>query len=142
LPNVLVSMDNIDRRPSRLDLPLRPQPPRPSGIALWRPDIVLAERLPSTIGSPAVVVAEPRLRPEAIRARLEATQSVLASAAEAEQTLRARVAAAEARAQAANSERERVTAVMEAYRVTAALETALGLTVRRAHALLGERGVR
>lgn len=125
-----------------LDLPKRPQPPRSSGIALWRPDIVLAERLEPAATLTRIVVAEPGLRPEAVLARLEATQSVLASAAEAGQTLGARAAAAEARALAAGSERERIAAVIEAYRVTAALEGVLGWTVRRARGLLNERGVR
>ena len=135
-------MDSIDRKAPALDLPLRPQPPRPSGITLWRPDIVLAERVASSAGPASIVIAEPRLRPEAVRARLEATQSVLASAAEAGQTLGARVAAAEARAVAASSDRERIAAVLEAYRVTAALETVLGQAVRQARALLDERGPR
>jgi hypothetical protein len=135
-------MDTIDRKAPALDLPLRPEPPRASGITLWRPDIVLAECAASSTGPTSIVLAEPRLRPEAVRARLEATQCVLASAAEAGQTLGARVAAAEARAVAASSERERVAAVLEAYRVIAALETVLGLTIRQARALLDERGPR
>ena len=130
----------MDRRPLGLDRPSRPEPPRPSGVALWRPQIVLAGRTASTTGSPSIVLADPRLRPEAVQARLEATQSVLASVVEAGHALG--VGAAAARSLAANSDRERLAAVMEAYRVTAALEAVLGQAVRRARALLEERGAR
>jgi hypothetical protein len=130
----------MDPRPLGLDRPPKLEPPRPSGVALWRPRIVLARHAQSTNGSPSIVLADPRLRPEAIQARLEATQSVLASVVEAEHALR--LSAAAARSLAANSDRERVVAVMEAYRVTAALEAVLGRAVRRARALLENRGAR
>ena len=133
-------MDNMDRRPLGLDRPLRPEPPRPAGVTLWRPLIVLAGRAAPATSTPSIVLADPRLRPEAVRARLEATQSVLASVARAGQTLGVTVAAT--RGMTASSDRERVAAVMETYRVSAALEAVLGRTVRRARALLEERAVR
>jgi hypothetical protein len=135
-------MDSMDRNPLTLDQPPGPQPARRSGITLWRPDIVLVEAVAPTAEPTLVVLGEPHLRPEAVRARLEATQSLLASAAEAGQTLGARATAAGARALAAGSDRARVAAVIEAYRVTAALETVLGQTVRQARRLLEERGMR
>jgi hypothetical protein len=135
-------MDSIDRNSLTLDQPRGPQPARRSSITLWRPDIILVETVAPTAGPTLVVLAEPHLRPEAVQARLEATQSVLASAGEAGQTLGARATAAGARALAAGSDRERIAAVIEAYRVTAALETVLGQTVRQASRLLEERGMR
>ena len=137
---MLCVMDSMGHRPLGLDRPARPEPARPAGVALWRPQIVLPGRAASVTGTPSIVLPDPRLRPEAVRARLEATQSVLASVAQAGQALR--ISSAAERALTASSDRERIAAVIETYRVSAALEAVLGRTVRRARALLEERGIR
>ena len=91
---------------------------------------------------PRVVVAEPGLRPAAIRAQNESGTSILASLAEAQRALGARAAAAEARAFSAPTDQRRVTAVMESYRIHAALDEVLQRTLQRARALLEQRGLR
>jgi hypothetical protein len=91
---------------------------------------------------PRIVIAEPALRPDAVRAQLEATQTLMSSVAEAQHALGVRAAAAETRAAAAGSEGERVAAVMEAYRIHAELDGVLRRTLQRAGALLEERGLR
>lgn len=125
-----------------LDLPGQAPRPRASGITLWRPGIVLPNAAPAAIRSSRVVVAEPATRPDAVRAQLEATQSLLSSMAEAQMALGARAAAAERRAATAGSPGLRVAAVMEAYRIQAELDGILRKTLRRAQALLEERGLR
>jgi hypothetical protein len=125
-----------------LDLPGQAVRPRASGITLWRPDILLAKATRPDPARLRVVVAEPSLRPAAVQAQNEAGQSVLASIAEAGRALEARAAAAEAGAIAAPTEQGRVTAVIEAYRLQAALDEVLQRTLSRARALLEERGLR
>lgn len=136
-------MDSLNPRPTpAIDLPGQAVRPRASGITLWRPDIVLAKSPHPDLAPPRVVVAEPALRPAAVQAQNEAGQSVLASLAEARRVLGGRAAAAEARAQGAPTERGRVTAMMEAYRIHAALDDVLQRTLRGARALLEQRGLR
>lgn len=124
-----------------LDLPNQAVRPRASGIALWRPAIVLAKTGRPESAPPRVVVAEPGLRPAAIRAQNEAGTSILASLAETQRALEAR-AAAEARVFSAPTEQRRVTAVIESYRIHAALDGMLQRTLQRARALLEQRGLR
>ncbi|HET9489544.1 MAG TPA: hypothetical protein VFR64_07305 [Methylomirabilota bacterium] len=124
-----------------LHLPGEAPRPRASGITLWRPGIVLPDAF-ATARSPRVVVAEPTTRPDAVRAQLEATQSLLSSMAEAQMALGARAAAAERRAATAGSPGLRVAAVVEAYRIHAELDGILRRTLQRAQALLEERGLR
>ncbi len=62
--------------------------------------------------------------------------------AEAQYALGVRAAAAETRAARAGSAGERVAAVIEAYRIRAALDGVLRKTLQRAGALLEERGLR
>ncbi len=126
---------------TQLDLPRQTLKPRASGLALWRPDIVLAKR-GALDAAHRVVLAEPALRPEAVRAHIDATRSVLASIAEARHALGDHAAAVEAGVQAGASERERVAAVVEAYRIQGALDEVLQRTLRRARALLDEQGRR
>ncbi|MGH7308550.1 MAG: hypothetical protein ACREK6_07635 [Candidatus Rokuibacteriota bacterium] len=116
--------------------------PRASSIALWRPQIVIPSAAVTAVTSAHVVVAEPALRPDAVRAQIEATQSLLSSVAEAQIALGARAAAADARVATAGSPGERVAAVMESYRVHAQLDNVLRETIRRTGALLEERGLR
>jgi hypothetical protein len=127
-----------------LEVPRRPSKPPTSGIALWRPEIVLPSTALTTI-RPRIVIAEPGLRPEAVRAQIEATQTLLSSTAETQYALGVRAAAAETRAATTDSAGERVAAVIEAYRIQAALDGVLRKTLQRAGALLEEleeRGLR
>lgn len=125
-----------------LDLPNRAVKRRASGVTVWRPEIVLAKAGGPDPAPLRVVVAEPALRPAAIRAQNEAGTSTLASLAEAQWALGARAAAAEARALGAPTEQGRVTAVIEAYQIHAALDGVLQRTLHRARALLEQRGRR
>jgi hypothetical protein len=89
-----------------------------------------------------VLIAEPGLRPEAMRAQMDAARSALASLAEAREVLRARADAAEARAVTATTERERVAAMFDTYRVKTALDDILRTTFQRVSGLMEERGLR
>lgn len=137
-------MDLTSTRPWQpvLDLPRQPPRPRASGLTLWRPEIVFPSAASTAVRSARVVVAEPALRPDAVRAQIEATQSLLSSVAEAQFALGVRAAAAETRAAMAGSPGERVAAAMEAYRIHAELDNVLRKTLLRAGALLEERGLR
>lgn len=114
---------------------------RSSGITLWRPEIivpggvVMAER-------PRVMIAEPAQRPDAVRAQIDATRSLLSSLADVREKLADRAATAEAQELTAGSERKRVAAMIETYRVKSALEDVLQGTLRQMSALMGERGRR
>jgi hypothetical protein len=111
-------------------------------ITPWRPDIVLATTIASAFPRPAVVVAEPGARPEAVEARLDTARLLLASLAEARQSLGAVAAEAEVRAAGATSTRERVSATIAAYRAEAVLDGVLTGTWRQVSALMEERGLR
>lgn len=132
--------------PSPLALTAEPEPStrkrRASGIALWRPDILLADAVNPEGWRPRVQIAEPGLRPEAVKAQIEATRSMLASLAEARQVLGSWAAASEARALQAGSERERVAAMIETYRLKTELDSVLQGTLRQVAALMDERGPR
>jgi hypothetical protein len=111
-------------------------------ITPWRPDIVLATTIDSAFPCPAVVVAEPGARPEAIGARLGSARNVLTALAEARETLTAAATEAQRRAAGAASTRERVSATIAAYRAEAALDGVLTGTWRQVSALMEERGLR
>jgi hypothetical protein len=128
--------------PAALDLTRQSTGTRASGLALWCPEIVAPGAGFAAVGSEWVVIAEPGFRPDAVRAQIEATKSVLSSMAELQQVLGSRAAAAETRAATAGSPGERVAAVMEAYRIHAALDIVLRTTLRHAGMLLEERGLR
>jgi hypothetical protein len=137
-------METSDLRPTEtvLDLPGQALKPRASGITLWRPAIVLVKAGRPESAPPRVIVAEPGLRPAAILAQNEAGTSILADLAEAQRELGARAAAAEAEVFSAATDQRRVTAVMESYRIHAALDVVLHQTLQRARALLEQRGLR
>jgi hypothetical protein len=137
-------METSNLRPTQtvLDLPGQALKPRASGITLWRPAIVLVKAGRLESAPPRVVVAEPALRPAAILAQNEAGTSILADLAEAQRELGARAAAAEAEVFRAATDQRRVTAVMESYRIHAALDVVLHQTLQRARALLEQRGLR
>jgi len=124
------------------DLPLETLKARPSGIALWRPEIVLPQGLVTPPVRGWVVIAEPSQRPEAVRVQIDATRDALASLAEAREALGAKANESGERAIRAGSERERVAAMIETYRMKTALEDVLQGTLQQVSALMGERGRR
>jgi len=123
-----------------LDSPARVKP-RPSGVTLWQPEIVVPDGVVMA-ERPRVTIAEPAQRPDAVRAQLDATRSLLSSLADAREALAGRAAAAEAQELDAGSERERVAGMIETYRVKSVLEDVLQGTLRQMNALMGERGRR
>lgn len=128
-----------ERETSNLDTPVRSLKSRPSGVELWRPEIVLPDGV-IPIERARVTIAEPAQRPEAVWAEIDATRSLLSSLAAARETLGGLAAASEAQAFAAGTERDRVAAMIETYRVKTALEDVLHGTLRQVSALMGERG--
>jgi hypothetical protein len=113
---------------------------RASGIALWRPDIVVPG--PARPAERPIVLAEPGFRPEAVRAQVEASRSALAEFAETQATLGAHAAALQEQVREGGTERDRVSAVMETYRIKTALDEAFRSTMRRVGALMEDRGRR
>lgn len=134
----------LDARPgmSSLDTPNHILKPRSSGLTLWRPEIVLARLVAAPQARPTVLPGEPALRPEALQAQMAATRSALDSLTEARAMLDREAASGRPRAEAAETERERVAAVMETYRVKRAVDDALRTTLRQVTALMEERGIR
>jgi len=127
--------------PSRdLDTPKKNLRTKPSPIALWRPEIVLPER---PLAHRSIVLSgEPTVRPEATRVQLDSTRTVLSALAEKRETLRARAALAEARVRDAVTDQERVSAVLETYRVESALDDVLTGTMKQLTSLMKDRGLR
>jgi hypothetical protein len=121
-----------------------PAPSRPgaSGIVLWRPDIVAARSITRPGAGGRIVPAEPGLRPTAVAAQVAAGRSALARLAEAQAALDAQAAALQLQVTGAGTERERVAAVMETYRIKTALDDAFQTTLRHVGALMEERGRR
>jgi hypothetical protein len=111
-------------------------------VVLWSPAVVLSNTVPGITSPKVLGSAEPALRPQAAKPRLEATRSILTTFNEARGALGTRAADAQALARHATSERDRVTAAMETYRVEAALDTLLTGTFRQITALMEERGLR
>ena len=127
--------------PSRdLDTPKKNLRTKPSPIALWRPEIVLPER---PLAHRSIVLSgEPTVRPEATRVQLDSTRTMLSALAEKRETLRARAALAEARVRDAVTDQERVSAVLETYRVESALDDVLTGTMKQLTSLMKDRGLR
>ena len=134
-------MNNPLSGPSRdLDTPKKNLRTKPSPISLWRPEIVLPER-PIAHRS-IVTVGEPTLRPEATRAQLDGTRTVLAALAQKREVLTARAAQAEVRVREAVTDQERVSAMFETYRVESALDDVLTGTAKQLASLMKDRGLR
>jgi len=134
-------MNNPLSGPSRdLDTPKKNLRTKPSPISLWRPEIVLPER-PIAHRS-IVTVEEPTLRPEATRAQLDGTRTVLAALAQKREVLTARAAQAEVRVREAVTDQERVSAMFETYRVESALDDVLTGTAKQLASLMKDRGLR
>ena len=134
-------MNNSLSGPARdLDAPKKNLRSRPSPIELWRPEILLPER---PIAHRAIVTAgDPAFRPEAMRAQLDSTRTLLAGLADKREVLRLRAAEAESRVRQAGSDRERVAAVLEAYRVESTLDDVLTGTMKQLTSLMKHRGLR
>jgi len=124
-----------------LDAPKKNLRTRPSPIALWRPEIVLAER-PAIAHRPLVTPGDPEVRPEATRAQLDGTRMLLTGFARRREALSLRAATADVRVREAASDRERVSAVFEAYRVESALDDVLTGTMKQLTSLMKDRGLR
>jgi hypothetical protein len=123
-----------------LDAPKKSLRTTPSPIALWRPEIVLPER---PLAHRSIVMAgDPSLRPEATRAQLDGTRTVLSALAQKRERLSVRAAQAQARVRAAASDQERVSAMLETYRVESALDDVLTGTMKQLASLMKERGLR
>ena len=123
-----------------LDPPKRNLRSRPSPIELWRPQIVLPER---PIGyRPIVTAGDPTVRPEATRVQLDSSRTLLTAFADRRETLRARAREADARVRAAVTDRERVSAMFETYRVESALDSVLTGTMKELTSLMRDRGLR
>ena len=141
LPFEEVAMNPTLSGPGRdLDTPKKNLRTRPSPIELWRPDIVLPER-PSAY-RPIVIAGEPTVRPEATRAQIESTRTLLEGLAGKREALRLRATEAEARVRDAVTEREQVSAVFETYRVESALDAVLTGTMKELSSLMKHRGLR
>jgi hypothetical protein len=141
-------METRAARDRRSDAASAQRNPSSSGIVLWRPDVVIATSLQAAIdGSsagvrvprPSVTLAQPLHRPERVKARIEATRSILSSLAEARRTLDAGVATP---GFDSVSERDRVSATIETYRAEAALDDVLRTASRHVTTLMKERGLR
>ena len=113
---------------------------RPSPIELWRPDIVLPER--TAPHRPIIIAGEPNVRPEAACAQLESTRTILAGLAGKREALRMRAHEAETRVRQAATDRERVSAMFETYRVESALDDVLTGTMNELTSLMKHRGLR
>jgi len=125
-----------------IDTPKKSLKTRRPSIELWRPAIVLAHAQRPVAPRPAVALGEPALRPDAVRAQIEATRTLLASLEATRAALGVEAAAAEERARGAASEAERVTAMMDTYRLKTRLDDALRGAYREITALMEERGLR
>ena len=140
----MTAANGVDGRQtgSGLQTPNHTLKPRLSGLTLWRPTIVLAGTVAVPPARATVLPGEPALRPEALQAQIAATRSALESLAEARELLAGEVAVSRTRAEAPATERARVAAVMETYRVKRTLDDALRATLRQVTALMEERGIR
>ena len=133
----ILDSGSLDRR---LETPKKTVKPRTSRITLWRPEITLAKG--SLVSLPRVALGEPALRPEAMRAHLDATRSLLRGLTEAETASDLSVRELEVTRQHGGSERERVRETIEAYRAESRLDDVLRGTLRQVTALMEERGLR
>lgn len=136
---------NAQRSRSRtpgLELPRRRVKLKESAVELWRPDIVLASKIDRVLHSPVVMLGNPSLRPQAVRAQIGTVRSMVSGLTETRQALTASAAAARVRAEQAGTARERVSAAIAAYRAEASLDDVLTGTLREVTALMEERGLR
>ena len=125
------------KKPRRAAEQSRVKPPM-SEVVLWRPSIVLASRVEAPARRKPVTLAAPTAHPDSGEPRI--VGSIL-SLADTGAMLAARAAETRARVAAADSERERVSAAMAAYRLEASFDQALTGAYRQVTALMEERGL-
>jgi len=89
-----------------------------------------------------VVGGDPALRPEATRAQLDSTRTLLTELTEKREALRVKAAVAESRVREAVTDRERVSAMFETYRVESALDDVLTRTMKQLASVMKDRGLR
>jgi len=133
-------MSNLSGPARDVDTPKKNLRTRPSPIELWRPEIVLPER--PTAHRAIVTPGDPALRPEATRVQLDTTRTLLTALADKRDELRVRATLAESRVREAVTERERVSAMFETYRVESALDDVLTGTMKQLASLMKDRGLR
>ena len=109
-----------------------------SEVILWKPSIVLASRVETPARRKPVILAAPTAHPESGETRIVGS---IFSLADTGAMLAARAAEARARTAEADSERDRVSAAMEAYRLEASFDQALTGAYRKVTALMEERGL-
>jgi hypothetical protein len=109
-----------------------------SEVILWKPNIVLASRIETPARRKPVTLAAPTAQPESGEPRIVGSIFSLAGAGI---QLAARAAETRARTAEADSERERVSAAMAAYRLEASFDQALTGAYRQVTALMEERGL-
>jgi hypothetical protein len=107
-------------------------------VVLWRPSIVLASQIEAPARRKPVTLAAPTAHPDSGEPRIVGS---IFSLADTGAMLAARAAETRARAAAADSERERVSAAMAAYRLEASFDQALTGAYRQVTALMEERGL-
>jgi hypothetical protein len=112
------------------------------GVVLWKPDVVLAPTARTVEAHARVTLAEPYLRPESVHARVESARSILRTLEDVRSTFETRIVAAESRRLHAETERERVSAAIDAYRLDASLDAVLTATSTQVSRLMKERGLR
>jgi hypothetical protein len=125
------------RKPRRAPDQARVKAPTPD-VILWRPNIVLASRIEAPARRKPVTLAAPTAQPESGEPRIVGS---IFSLADAGALLAARAAEARARTVEADSDRERVSAAMAAYRLEASFDQALTCAYRQVTALMEERGL-
>jgi hypothetical protein len=125
------------KKPRRAADQPRVKSPAPE-VMLWRPSIVLASRIETPARRKPVTLAAPTAQPESGEERI--VGSIL-SLADTGAMLAARATETRARVAQADSERERVSAAMAAYRLEASFDQALTGAYRRVTALMEERGL-
>ena len=130
-----------DRQSERtIDTPSSRLKPPSSGVTLWKPELVLVGQAAGPVAHrPLIMPGEPAVRPEAVRAQVDAAQSLLRSFAQARDELESQAARAEVRGHHAGSDRQRVSAAMETYRLKAELDDMLTATMRQMTALMEGR---
>ena len=109
-----------------------------SEVVLWRPSIVLTNRIEAPARRKPVTLAAPSALPDSGEQRIVGS---LFSLADTGAMLAARAAETHARAAEAESERDRVSAAMAAYRLEASFDQALTGAYRKVAALMEERGL-
>jgi hypothetical protein len=125
------------KKPRRAAEQSRVKPPT-SEVVLWRPSIVLANRIEAPARRKPVTLVAPTAQPDSGEQRI--VGSIL-SLADTGAMLAARAAETRARAMEAGSERDRVSAAMAAYRLEASFDQALTGAYRQVTALMEERGL-